>query len=383
MTTSRRPSDDDLHGDVGQLLIGGFSDPLSQAPESFANALGEGILSGAILFRRNVESVEQVASLCESIHEAVGPQAPPPFVCLDQEGGRVVRLRSPLTPIPPMRLVGEQGNTDLAASISEMVATEVSALGFNVNFAPVLDVDTNPDNPVIGDRAFGDDPHLVARMGGAWILGHTMAGVIPCGKHFPGHGDTDLDSHLALPTITHDLRRLDDVELVPFRKTIKRANAPMIMTAHIVVTALDPELPATLSPAVIEGILRKQYAFEGVVVSDCLEMRAVSELFEIEELVERSLMAGVDLFLICHTEQKWRRAHTHLVSRAKEDEGIRARIGQSAARVRHLKNASLKSWPKPWTRDQDWRDQLGAASHHDLVARLGGVSPSGADPTEA
>lgn len=368
--------------DAGQLLIAGFPGALDRAPQAIEEALSAGRLSGCILFRRNVESVEQVVSLTESIHAAARDVAPP-FVALDQEGGRVVRLREPLTAIPPMRVLGEYASAELTSRISEVVATEVGALGFNLNFAPVLDVDTNPQNPVIGDRAFSRDPEQVARLGGAWMAGHTIAGVIPCGKHFPGHGDTHQDSHLMLPTITHNMERLARVELIPFKRLI-RAGLPMVMTAHIVVSALDPVYPATLSEAVIQGLLRDTLRYEGVVVSDCLEMKAVADHYTIEELVERGVRAGVDLFLISHTEEKWQRAHAHLVKVAEQDEAFSKKLEESAARVRHLKKSELERLGRPWERPEDWRETLGCHAHREILARLTArAADMGEDPTEA
>ncbi len=374
-------SQDPLYQDAGQLLIVGFPEAPRRAPEFITRALADGQISGCILFRRNVDDVDQVIDLTESIHAAVGRDGEVPFVALDQEGGRVVRLREPLTPIPPMRLIGEYANTELASLISEVVATEVGALGFNLNFAPVLDVDTNPDNPVIGDRSFSSDPQQVARYGGAWMAGHTIAGVLPCAKHFPGHGDTNQDSHLALPTITHDLTRLTGVELHPFRRLV-RAHIPMIMTAHIVVASIDPIYPATLSEDVIGGLLRDKIDYDGVVVSDCLEMKAVADHFSIEEMVERGVRAGVDLFLICHTEEKWRRAHAHLVKTAREDEAFAKMLRTSAERVRKLKRSELHRLGKPWTRHEGWRDVLGCHAHRATLERLQAKADVGIDPTE-
>lgn len=375
-------SQDTWSKDAGQLIIAGFQGAVTQAPAHITQALADGIISGCILFRRNVEDVEQVVTLTESIHAAVNADGEVPFVSLDQEGGRVVRLREPLTPIPPMRLIGEYANTELASHISEVVATEVGALGFNLNFAPVLDVDTNPDNPVIGDRSFSSDPQQVARYGGAWMAGHTIAGVLPCAKHFPGHGDTHQDSHLALPTITHDMPRLTAVELLPFRRLV-RSHIPMIMTAHIVVASIDPIYPATLSKDVIGGLLRDKIGYEGVVVSDCLEMKAVADHFTIEEMVERGVRAGVDLFLICHTEDKWRRAHAHLVKIASEDPAFAALLATSAARVRKLKHNELERLGRPWTRHETWHDVLGCHAHRATLERLEAKADVGIDPTEA
>lgn len=368
---------------AGQLLIGGFDAATPTPPSLIQEALAQSVLGGVILFRRNVKDIEQVVALNEALH-AAGAKAPlAPLICVDQEGGRVVRLREPLTRVGPMRDLGQTRDARYASQVSEVIATELEAVGFNVNFAPVLDVDTNPDNPVIGDRALSHSPQWVARLGGAFIGGHIVAGVTPCAKHFPGHGDTLQDSHLTLPTILHDIARLERMELVPFEAAI-RAGVPMIMTAHIVVSSIDPIYPATLSPQIIDSILRKKMGFEGIVVSDCLEMKAVSEHYTIEELVERGLMAGVDLFLICHTEDKWRRAHAHLIKRAQEDPIIHARLYQSVQRIARHKTAFMGNLARPWRARQGWREVLGCQEHEDIVARMNAPKPvDDADPTEA
>lgn len=367
--------------DAGQLIVAGFPGAHSAAPDPIQEALSGGSIGGVILFRRNVEDVAQVSALNASLHACVSdPELPPPFVCVDQEGGRVVRLRAPLTPVGPMREAAALGARGLAR-LSEVVATELCALGFNVNFAPVLDVDTNPDNPVIGDRAFSDDPEAVARLGGAFIGGHLAAGVVPCAKHFPGHGDTSTDSHLALPTLTHRRERLDAVELLPFRRVAQIA--PMIMTAHVVFAGVDPVYPATLSEPVIGGVLRREIGYQGVVVSDCLEMKAVADHYDVTEMIELGVRAGVDLFLICHTEEKWRRAWAHLVEVSERDPGFAALVRAAAARVRALKREQLGSWPRPWAPQEGWEGLLGAPEH---VAALGALRPPSAplhDPTEA
>lgn len=370
-------SDETLRRAAGQMLCIGFAGK-DDLPLDVATALSQGTIGGVILFRRNVESPAQVARLNAQVHDAARSAIAPPFVAVDQEGGRVARLREPLTLIPPMRDIGNTRDTALVTDISEMMAAEISALGFNVNFAPVLDVDTNPDNPVIGDRAFSNDPDVVARMGGAFVLGHTTAGVIPCGKHFPGHGDTDTDSHLELPVIHHGEQRFEAVELVPFRKLIA-LKVPMLMTAHILVPALDTVHPATLSHAVMTRLLRDELGYDGVVVSDDLEMKAVADRYEVEEMVELGLRAGVDLFLICHTQALWERAYAHLVALG-DNPHDRARIIQSANRVMKLKDDFLASWPRPWT-PGDFEEVLGSSKHRALVQRVRGGNV-GVDPTE-
>lgn len=375
-------SEKDIRAAVGQLLVVGFDGATETPPDAIASALADNRIGGVILFRRNVESVEQVVALNESIHECARDAVEAPFVCVDQEGGRVVRVRDPLTAIPPMRAVGRTGDRRLVSEVSEVIATEVGALGFNVNFAPVLDVDTNPDNPVIGDRAFSDDPDTVARCAGAFLLGHHTAGVLPCGKHFPGHGDTLLDSHEELPTVTHERERLDRVELLPFRRMIT-AEIPMLMTAHVMMPALDSEHPATLSRRILSDLLREEMGYEGVVVSDDLEMKAVADRYTIPEMLERGLRAGVDLFLICHTREKWERGFEHLVERALSDNQMLLHVIRAAERVRALKQSYLGNLRRPWTRFDNWRDLLGCKAHQETMAKVPTLSDEpGSDPTE-
>ncbi|MFU8806950.1 MAG: beta-N-acetylhexosaminidase, partial [Bradymonadaceae bacterium] len=340
---------------VGQLLLVGFPGADPEPPPSVTAALEAGEIGGVILFRRNVADVDQVAALNAAVHHAARGAIASPFVAVDQEGGRVVRLREPLTPLPTMRAAGAKNDPDLVVRLSEVIATELSALGFNLNFAPVLDVDTNPDNPVIGDRAFATTPERVARYGGAFLIGHLMAGVVPCGKHFPGHGDTLVDSHLGLPRLMHDMERLDEIELLPFRMAVQ-AGIPMIMTAHISLPALDAFHPATMSRKIIGDLLREDIGYDGIVITDCLEMKAVSEQYEIEEMVELSLMAGVDIFLICHTEEKWKRAFEHLCALAEKDDAARERIFESARRVQKLKEDFWGKLPRPWQPIEGWRE---------------------------
>ena len=329
---------------VGEMLVVGFEGTGPEPPEAIAEALEQGRIGGVILFSRNVEDVEQVAALNRRIHQLAGDRGHPPFVAIDQEGGRVMRIREGVTSIPPMREVGESG-IETVADTSEVIATDLKELGFNLNFAPVLDVDTNPDNPVIGDRAFGSDPDVVARAGGAYLYGHNVAGVVPCGKHFPGHGDTETDSHHELPVLMHEPDRLRDVEFRPFEAAIG-AGIPMIMTAHILMPAIDTVRPATFSPAILDNLLREELGFEGVVISDDLEMKAVADRYDIEEMVDLGLETSLDIFLICHTEAKWRKAFETILERAKSDASIRDRVFESAERVRSLKEDFFGHQPR-------------------------------------
>src|SRR5580692_3846053 len=210
----------------GELVIGGFDG--TELPASFARALRDGRRGGAILFKRNVVGgPAQVAALGRTFHAA----SPHPLLGVDQEGGRVVRLRAPCLEVPPMRTVASWADLSLAERIARAVGAELAALGFTIDFAPVLDVNTCPENPVIGDRAFGTDAATCAEFGVAWIRGLQSAGVLGCGKHFPGHGDTSKDSHVDLPVVDETRDRLDRGEHVPFRATAA-AGVATRMTAH-------------------------------------------------------------------------------------------------------------------------------------------------------
>jgi beta-N-acetylhexosaminidase len=311
-----------------------------------------------------VHAPEQVAALTAGLRQAA-PAGRPLIVAVDQEGGRVQRLRAPATEWPPMAAVGRRNQIRLTYGLGRALAGELRALGFTLDFAPVLDVHTNPQNPVIGDRSFGADPALVSEHGLALMRGLHDGGVAACGKHFPGHGDTAKDSHLDLPVVAHDEARLRAVELAPFAAAAA-AGIPMIMTAHVVFPALDAARPATLSPRIL-GILRDELRYGGVIVSDDLEMKAVADRYGIEELVVESLRAGCDAFLICHQAELQDRALEALVAAAERDSAIRARLAQAAARVDAL---AARFGAEPYTPPADLRALLGTRAHRKLVAEI-------------
>jgi len=221
---------------------------------------------------------------------------------VDQEGGRVRRLRAGFTDVPALRSLGRARDPKLALQMGQLLGRELRAVGIDVNFAPVVDVDTNVDNPVIGDRALSSDPRLVAELAEALVRGLQSEGVAACAKHFPGHGDTELDSHQTLPRLVHGLERLEQVELVPFERVVA-AGVASIMTAHVVLEALDREYPATLSDVVLGRLLRQGLGFDGVVFSDDLEMGAIAGRFAPGVAAVRALNAGVDGLLVCHSAE--------------------------------------------------------------------------------
>jgi beta-N-acetylhexosaminidase len=321
---------------LGQLFVFGFDGP-TPTPQAERLLVEQGA-GGVILFRRNIEDLEQVVALNTRLFEIGKRCSHPLLVSVDQEGGRVARLRGICTDVPSMRTVGlaAKEDPDVPYRLGAMMARELSALGFHWDFAPVVDVDTNPQNPVIGERSFAVGTADVARIGRRFIEGMQGAGVAACAKHFPGHGDTDTDSHTALPTLPHSLARLREVELPPFAAAVE-AGVASVMTAHVLFPALDADEPATLSPTILQRLLRDELGYGGVCVSDDLEMAAVANRYEVEELVRRGLLAGCDLFLICHDHDKVARAIEAAHKLVESGAVPVVRVQEALARVAALK----------------------------------------------
>lgn len=285
-----------IRRDIGQLLIGSLPGPT--VPGTLRSLAREFQLGGVTLFGRNVEAPEQVAELVRDL-QTMAIDAPL-WVSIDQEGGRVARLRAPFTEWPPMAVLGRSGNPALASRFASALAAELKAVGITLDYAPVLDINTNPKNPVIGDRALADDAERVARLGAAIIRGLQDNGVAACGKHFPGHGDTSADSHLELPIVEHPPDRIRRVECEPFREAV-RAGVAFIMTAHILVLSLDEEKPATLSRHIVQGLLRGELGFAGVILSDNLEMDALARTCTVPDAAVQAIAAGCDGVLVCRS----------------------------------------------------------------------------------
>jgi len=253
---------------------------------------------GFVLFRRNAAPPGRLRELVGKLH-ALDPSLPP-LVAIDHEGGRVHRLRPPFTHFPAPATIAHHGTRTVGA-VARAMARELAAIGIDLTFSPDLDVATNPANPVIGDRAYGSDPAAVGRAGLAAHRATRAEGLLTCGKHFPGHGDTAVDSHLALPIVRRSRRALGHTELAPFRQAIA-AHVPMIMSAHVRYTALDRKDPATLSQKILTGLLRRRLGFRGVICSDDFGMRAITDHYGVGEAAVRSVAAGVDALLFCQDQ---------------------------------------------------------------------------------
>jgi len=278
---------------AGQLVMATL--PGTEMDAESAARLRDGRYAGVVLFSRNIVSVAQTLALTAAIHDLLTLDGLPPLIGVDQEGGRVRRLMAEATPTPSAMALGATGDAALVERIGYAVGRELRALGINTDFAPVADVNNNPRNPVIGTRSFGESPERVGEMVVAFAQGLRDAGVAASAKHFPGHGDTQVDSHLDLPTIPHDLARLRAVELPPFAAAIL-AGVPLVMTSHIRFPALEPDgLPATLSPRILNGLLRDEMGFEGVIISDAMVMHAIDDHYGIVAGSVRAIIAGNDI----------------------------------------------------------------------------------------
>jgi beta-N-acetylhexosaminidase len=352
----------ELRRHVGRLAIVGFSG--YSVPDDLRRLIADFDLGGVIYFARNVLEPAQVAELSR---ETAGLARDWPFwISVDQEGGRVARLRAPFTEWPPAATLGRSGDAALASRFAGALAAELRAVGINLDYAPVLDVHTNAGNPVIGDRALSERADDAARLGEAVIRGLQDGGVAACGKHFPGHGDTTVDSHEALPILEHDRRRLEAVEFVPFRQAIA-ADVALIMTAHVLMPAVDARRIATFSPVVVQQMLKDALGHRGVVVSDDLGMKAVSAGTPLPEAAVLAVQAGCDALLLCNSTIDEQVAALEALIRAAEA-GIltQPRLDDAMARQHAVKVRMRDRVPL----QPVGLDVVGAAAHQGVAAEM-------------
>jgi beta-N-acetylhexosaminidase len=282
----------------------------------------------------------------------------------------VARLKKPFTEWPPMAVLGRSGSEALATRFAAALAAELKAVGITLDYAPVLDIHTNPKNPVIGDRALGEDADTVARLGAAIVRGLQENGVAACGKHFPGHGDTSVDSHLELPLVEHPPDRIRRVECVPFREAI-RADVAFLMTAHVLVPSLDEERPATLSPRVVDGMLRGELGFEGVILSDDLEMRAVARSYAVPDAAVQAIAAGCDGVLVCSGDVEAQAATLEAFVHVVEDQRIPyKRLEDAHKRLRRAKERFLATPVAAGRAVSRVRQVLGCDAHQRVAEEM-------------
>ncbi|MBN2908959.1 beta-N-acetylhexosaminidase [Polycladomyces sp. WAk] len=332
---------------VGQMFMVGFQ------PDRWGSSAGLSAharelirrhhVGGVILFSRNIQNPRQVGELTNQLQQMAVAFEPhvPLLIAVDQEGGEITRVDG-ATEFPGNMAQGATFDPDTAYASAKTVGRELRAMGINLNLAPVLDVNNNPANPVIGVRSFGENPRMVAEMGTSAIRGYHEGEVLTAVKHFPGHGDTHVDSHVGLPSVTHDRKRLDAVELVPFREAI-RGGADMVMTAHITFPAIDPApgTPVTLSHRALTGLLREELGFQGVIITDDMEMGAIAKRFGTPQAAVRAIQAGADMVLVAHSLSAQRSAIAAVKQAVQSGKISEERIDESVRRILRLKAERL------------------------------------------
>ncbi|MBI3558451.1 MAG: beta-N-acetylhexosaminidase [Deltaproteobacteria bacterium] len=350
---------------LGQCFFVGFEG--LDLPPTVQAFIQENSVAGVTLFANNYESPAQVAELVNSI-QALRGDGPPLAIAVDHEGGKVQRFRKHFTKFPEARVIGDQDSPKLAYECAEVMAKELKTVGVNLVFAPVADINTNPGNPVIGHRAYGVTEERVSKMVSAYVRGFITNGVQCVVKHFPGHGDTSQDSHFHLPKIKTPLATIMEREVRPFVKAFK-ARCEMVMTAHIMVEAIEPKLPATMSHRILNEILRDQLRFRGLIISDDMEMKAIADHFGETDAGLKAIEAGVDI-LLYHTEPFQTRAFEGMLSKLTTPEGKKAlaRLEDSAKRVTEYRARVFTGYKPVYI--PEIASIIGSKEHLDLAKRL-------------
>ena len=333
---------------AGQLIMVRFPGTVLDA--ATAAFLRDNGIRGVCLFRGNMTDSAQLAQLTADLRAAMGPDA---LIAIDQEGGAVVR--STWVPAPPAAMgLGAADDADLAQRTGAAVARAVRALGFNWNFAPVLDLNNNPHNPVIAERSFGAEPQRAAALAMAWMAGSHAEGVACCVKHFPGHGDTHVDSHRDLPTVDKPLAELEQFELLPFR--LAAPSAPAMMTAHIVYPAIDAENPATMSRAILHELLRQRWRYDGVIITDGMDMHAIAGRYGVGNAAVRALAAGADMVMALGTMETQQQTLDAIAAALADGTLAQDAVAASLARLAALARA-YPCRPQDYTAQQDAADR--------------------------
>lgn len=349
---------------VGQMLMIGFEG--TQVNDQTRNFMQENHIGGVILFERNITDSKQLLNLNRELKELnADSQDIPLFISVDEEGGVVSRMPPKIVNLPDSKEIGDHNNSELAYQVGEAIGERVNAFGFNVTMAPVMDVNSNPDNPIIGKRSFGNNKEIVSKMGIEEMKGIQSKGIIPVIKHFPGHGDTDVDSHLGLPVVHNSLESIREMELVPFQKAIDH-QADMTMVAHILLPEIDNEDPASLSKNVVTTILRGELGFDGVAITDDMTMGAILENYDIGDATVKAVQAGNDIVLVCHGDENKLKA-VHSLTQAVESGTIKEeRINESVERILLLKEKYNLSSTSPSNIELDKINQ----SSEEIIRKL-------------
>ena len=384
-----------LEEKVGQLFICGIGGrQIGPVPKAH---ITKRFIGGIILYAKNIQTPEQVAALTTELQKLAetNPKSIPLFIAIDQEGGKVARLKKGATTFPGNMALGATRSPKLAEKVGDITGVELAILGINLNFAPVLDVNTNPKNPAIGVRSFGDAAQNVSQLGAAYIRGLQRHGVIATAKHFPGHGDTSADSYKKLPLVANKKKRIDDVELAPFRAAIN-AGVGAIMTAHVHYPELDVKFPATLSHTILNNLLRRELGFEGLIITDDLEMKAIEEQHDIKKATVAAFQAGADILLIPWTLKKQQSAYNAILQAVKTRNITKSRIDESVCRIlkskntcglfdrtfEHIENPNAINSPLSVVGNRDHRDtaQTIATQAITIVKKTPGILPLDEEP---
>lgn len=360
---------------IGQhMFIGVSGHKLTTEEKKF---IVENNIGGIVLFGRNVSTPKQVRDLCEEIQDLRHTMVDkaPLFIGIDMEGGRVARLKAPFTQWPPLRKLGDLDAPTASFHFSNRMGKELKAVGINLDFAPCVDVFTNTANTVIGDRALSSDPEMVAKHSSALVRGYVKADVLTCAKHFPGHGNTLIDSHLDLPVENKTLEELDALELIPFKKTFK-ARVDMVMTAHIMFPEIDPEWPVTLSEIFIKDIIREECRYRGLVITDDLGMKAMANHYDADEIPVRALEAGADLLLYCNEPEMPPRAIEAIMEAVAQGRLTKENLENSYKHIMEVKKAKITA-PDPFS-VEEVEEIVGNPEHKKIAdAIMSGQMPEG------
>lgn len=360
---------------IGQhMLIGVSGHTLTNDEKKF---IIDNNISGVVLFDRNIADPKQLRDLCAELQSLRHKQQDkaPLFIGIDMEGGRVARLKEPFTVWPPLKKLGDLDAPTVSFHMANRMGQELKSVGINLDFAPCVDVFTNPKNTVIGDRSISTDPEMVAKHASALVRGYIKSEVMSCAKHFPGHGNTLVDSHEDLPVEELDKARLDACELIPFKKSFK-ARVEMVMTAHVMFPKIDDKWPVTMSEIFLKKILRDEMRYRGLIITDDLDMKALANHYDKDTIAVRSLQAGADLILYCNEAESPARALETILTAVAQGQISKESLQQTHARILSVKKESLLNPdPMPYTEAQKI---IGNPEHKKVAEAIAsGIVPDG------